>query len=346
MGAEVVTGAAKVDSEQGGKEAGNLAKPPVIFLMGPTASGKTEAALSLRQKLPVEIISADSAQVYRGMDIGSAKPDAKTLAVAPHRLIDICDPAQAYSAADFVADARREIADIVAGGRVPLVVGGTMLYFKMLLEGMADLPASDAAVRTEILDTAKRFGWPHLHEKLAEVDPETAGKLHPNHSQRIQRALEVYRIARVPLSQLKREQQAGKNGSAPLGSEYTVKQLAILPTDRAQVHRRIELRFRSMLDEGLVSEVEQLHQRGDLHLDLPSMRAVGYRQVWEFLEGDYDYEEMIERGIAATRQLAKRQFTWLRGWPELQAMGLGEGPDRLSREEVHSKLAIICTEFA
>lgn len=321
-------------------------KLPVIFLMGPTASGKTEAALSARRNLGVEIISADSAQVYRGMDIGSAKPDAETLAWAPHRLIDICDPAQAYSAADFVKDARREIADITAAGGLPLVVGGTMLYFKMLLEGMADLPASDAEVRSEILRAAEQFGWPHLHTELAKVDPETARELHPNHSQRIQRALEVYRLSGKPLSQFKCEQRAGANGSAPLSSEYEVRQVAILPADRVQVHQRIEQRFRRMIDEGLLAEVEQLYQRGDLHLGLPSMRAVGYRQVWGFLAGDYGYEEMLERCIAATRQLAKRQFTWLRGWPGLQALMEGEASSHLSREEINSELLSICEDFA
>ncbi|MBQ0799318.1 MAG: tRNA (adenosine(37)-N6)-dimethylallyltransferase MiaA [Porticoccaceae bacterium] len=320
-------------------------KPPVIFLMGPTASGKTEAAIALCQQLPMDIISVDSVQVYRGMDIGTAKPDAATLATAPHRLLDIRDPAQAYSAAEFVADARREIDEITAAGRIPLLVGGTMLYFKVLLDGMAELPASDPLVREDILATAEQHGWPYMHAQLAEVDPVTAAELHPNHSQRIQRALEVYRISGVPLSQSKLDHQAGRSGIADLAQDYRVKQFALLPADRALVHQRIATRFRAMLDTGLVAEVEKLHQRGDLHPDMPSIRAVGYRQVWGFLDGDYGYEDTLERGIAATRQLAKRQFTWLRGWPDLQALAVGEGEGMVAWDDALNTLFEECAEF-
>ena len=318
------------------------AKPPVMFLMGPTASGKTEAAIALCQQLPMDIISVDSVQVYRGMDIGTAKPDAATLAAAPHRLLDIRDPAQAYSAAEFVADARREIDEITAAGRIPLLVGGTMLYFKMLLDGMAELPASDPLVREDILATAEQHGWPYMHGQLTEVDPVTAAELHPNHSQRIQRALEVYRISGVPLSQSKLDHQAGRSGIAGLAQDYRVKQFALLPADRTLVHQRIATRFRAMLDAGLLAEVEKLYQRGDLHPDMPSIRAVGYRQVWGFLDGDYGYEEMVERGIAATRQLAKRQFTWLRGWPDLQALAVGEGEGMVAWDDALNTLFEEC----
>jgi len=311
--------------------------------MGPTASGKTELALKLCEQLPVDIISVDSAQVYRGMDIGTAKPDSETLERAPHRLINIRDPAQAYSAAEFVSDAHREIQSITRAGRIPLLVGGTMLYFKMLMDGMADLPASEPGVRGEILATAERHGWPYVHAQLAEVDPETAADLHPNHSQRIQRALEVYRISGITLSQSKRDHQAGRSGLAGLAKEYAVQQLALLPADRVVVHQHIATRFHSMLDEGLLAEVEALHQRSDLHPQLTSIRAVGYRQVWGFLDGDYAYEEMVERGIAATRQLAKRQFTWLRNWPELQTFSLGEDEGMISRQEAFESMLELCS---
>lgn len=320
-------------------------KSPVIFLMGPTASGKTEAALKLCQQLPVDIISVDSAQVYRGMDIGSAKPDAATLAVAPHRLIDIRDPADSYSAAEFVADARREIQDITRAGRIPLLVGGTMLYFRMLIDGVAALPASDAQVRGEILTLAAEHGWPYVHAQLAKVDPETAAEVHPNHSQRIQRALEVHRLTGITLSQSKRDHQAGRSGTAGLGQDYSVEQFALLPADRAVVHQGIATRFQSMLDEGLLAEVEALHQRGDLHPEMTSIRAVGYRQVWGFLDGDYDHEEMVARSLAATRQLAKRQFTWLRAWPDLREFSVGEGEGRVQWHEALESLMEACAKL-
>lgn len=285
--------------------------PRAIFLMGPTASGKTDLAIKLVERYPCDIISVDSALVYKGLDIGSAKPDAEEQARAPHRLIDIRDPADSYSAADFRKDALAEMAEISAAGRIPLLVGGTMLYFKALLEGMADMPESDLSIRAEIESEAEQKGWPYIHAQLAEVDPESAARIHPNHSQRIERALGVYRSTGITMTEFHNRQSESE------GLPYDVCQLAIAPLDRKVLHQRIEKRFRAMMEQGFVDEVRALHERGDLHLDLPSMRAVGYRQVWEHLDGVLDYDEMIERGIIATRQLAKRQFTWLRAWQDL-----------------------------
>ena len=293
-------------------------KPPVIFLMGPTASGKTDLAANLLAHIPAEIISVDSALVYRGMDIGTAKPDAELLARAPHHLIDIRDPAEPYSAAEFAADALPLIADISGRGRIPLLVGGSMLYFRVLLEGLGDLPPSDPVVRAAILAEAERHGWPHLHAQLMAVDPDTASALHPNHSQRIQRALEVYRLTGEPASRLRG--QRGGGAVEPIGDDYHIVQLGLLPHRRELLHERIALRFQRMLEQGLVDEVERLYQRGDLTADLPSIRAVGYRQVWGYLAGEYGHEEMVARGLAATRQLAKRQLTWLRGWDGLDVL--------------------------
>ncbi|AWF79594.1 tRNA (adenosine(37)-N6)-dimethylallyltransferase MiaA [Microbulbifer sp. A4B17] len=287
-------------------------KPRVIFLMGPTASGKTDLAMALADRLPVELISVDSALVYRGLDIGSAKPSVEELIAYPHRLIDICDPSESYSAGRFRKDALKAMAEITAAGKVPLLVGGTMLYFRALLEGMAKLPEADAAVRAEIEARAEREGWPALHAELAQVDPQLAAELHPNHSVRIERGLEVYRLTGVPLSQLRREQEAGG-----IQEQYQVCQMAIMPRDRSLLHQRIELRFRKMLAAGFIDEVQGLLDRGDLHEDLPAIRAVGYRQVWQHLQGQTDYDDMVAAGIAATRQLAKRQLTWLRRWPDL-----------------------------
>ena len=282
---------------------------PVIFLMGPTASGKTDLAISLREQLPVELINVDSAQIYQQMDIGTAKPDAETLRKAPHRLLDFCDPANAYSAADFANDAKREIADIHSMGRIPLLVGGSMLYFKVLLEGLSDLPPADADIRKGIQEQADRDGWASVHQQLQSVDPMTAEKLHPNHSQRIQRALEVYRITGTPLSELQSQSEGG------IEDNYDVRQYALVVQNRALLHQRIEQRFMAMMEAGFASEVKQLFQRGDLHADLPSIRAAGYRQLWDYYEGRYGLDEAVERAIIATRQLAKRQQTWLRNWP-------------------------------
>ncbi|HEY6530449.1 MAG TPA: tRNA (adenosine(37)-N6)-dimethylallyltransferase MiaA [Cellvibrionaceae bacterium] len=287
-------------------------QPLVVALMGPTAAGKTDLALALAHELGGEIISVDSALVYRGMDLGTAKPSKAEQAQVPHHLIDICDPATAYSAADFCRDARAAIEEIVTRDRVPILVGGTMLYFKALLEGLSAMPASTAEVRAQVEAEACVIGWPALHAQLALVDPISAARLHPNHSARIGRALEVYRMSGVPMSQW----QATNSGG--LLDQYRWCQLAIAPKERSLLHRRIEARFDAMLAGGLIEEVMQLKARADLHLGLPSMRAVGYRQVWQYLACECDYPQMREAGIAATRQLAKRQFTWLKGWHDLR----------------------------
>ena len=283
--------------------------PPAIFLMGPTASGKTDVAIRLAQEYPIDIISVDSSMVYRGLDIGTAKPSAAELALAPHRLIDIRDPAQPYSAADFRVDALREMAEITSKGRIPLLVGGTMLYFKVLKEGLANLPEANEVVRAEILLEAQTHGWPYIHQKLATIDPVTAARLTPNDSQRLQRALEVYYLTGTPLSVL---HQAQEIQTLP----YRLLEIALLPKERSVLHERIEKRFDLMLANGFVDEVRALKAREDLHLELPAIRSVGYRQVWEYLDGVYDAKEMRYRGIVATRQLAKRQHTWLRSLNE------------------------------
>ena len=287
--------------------------------MGPTAAGKTDLAVTLVEQLPMDIISVDSVMVYRGMDIGSAKPDSATLAQAPHRLIDIRDPAEAYSAAQFRKDALREMAEISGEGRIPLLVGGTMLYFRALLSGLSSLPSADAEIRTRLEAEAAVEGWASLHRRLADVDAAAAARIHPNDPQRIQRALEVYELTGVPLSDLQQQQRLDQH------LPYRTIKLAVAPAERSILHKRIAQRFEQMLREGLVEEVESLRQRGDLHLDLPALRAVGYRQVWEFLDGDIGYTEMVERGIIATRQLAKRQFTWLRSEPALTLLDSLDG---------------------
>ncbi len=286
-------------------------KPLAIALMGPTASGKTDLAISLREKLNVEIVSVDSAMVYRGLDIGAAKPSQDELRQAPHRLIDIRDPVEAYSAAEFCKDATVEIREIVESGGIPLLVGGTMMYFKSLLEGLSDLPVADDIVREQINQEAAEHGWPYIHSLLKQVDPDSAANIHPNHSQRLSRALEVFRITGMPISRLQGNLVGG------LFDDYQWIQLAIAPLDRSVLHERIEKRFLKMLELGMINEVKSLMQRQDLHKDLPAIRSVGYRQVWEYLEGAYSYGEMIEKGVAATRQLAKRQLTWLRSWQNL-----------------------------
>ncbi len=284
--------------------------PPAVFLMGPTAAGKTDLAVALGELFPFEIISVDSALIYRGMDIGTAKPEPEVLARAPHHLIDIVDPAQSYSAADFRQDALTLMADITARGRIPLLVGGTMMYFKVLKDGMASMPPADAAVRQRLLDSARDHGWPYLHQQLARVDPEAAQRIKPTDSQRLQRALEVYELTGKPLSQWHREQEAQ---SLP----YRLTSLALAPVDRAILHERIALRFVRMLEDGFLDEVKSLYARPDLTTSLPSVRSVGYRQAWSYLDGELSYDDMVERGIIATRQLAKRQLTWLRSWPDV-----------------------------
>jgi tRNA dimethylallyltransferase len=284
--------------------------PPAIFLMGPTASGKTALAIDLVENYNCEIISVDSALVYKDMNIGTAKPDAELQARAPHRLIDLIDPTEAYSAANFREDALREMADITAKGKVPLLVGGTMMYFKFLRDGAAQLPKADEVVRQRLLAQAEEFGWPHMHAKLAEVDPVAAERLKPMDSQRIQRALEVFEVSGKTLTQFWAEQD-----EQPL--PYDVISFAVMPKERKTLHKRIAQRYQIMMKQGFVEEVKTLFAREDLHEDLPSIRCVGYRQVWQYLQGEIDYDEMVERGIIATRQLAKRQITWLRSWPDL-----------------------------
>lgn len=294
--------------------------PPAIFLMGPTASGKTDLALEMARVLPCELISVDSALVYRGMDIGTAKPAPAVLAEFPHRLVDIRDPAQSYSAAEFRADALEAMARISARGKIPLLVGGTMLYFKALEEGLADMPAADAGVRAELEAQAAAEGLAALHRQLAQVDPESAARIHPNDPQRLVRALEVYRVSGISMTRHRAMQSAQKHLAGTPGGgvlPYTVARLSIAPEQRHSLHRRIEQRFRGMLEQGFVEEVETLRGRGDLNPALPSMRSVGYRQVWDYLDGTLSREAMLERGIIATRQLAKRQFTWLRSWPDM-----------------------------
>ena len=284
--------------------------PPAIFLMGPTAAGKTDLAMRLTEELPCDIISVDSALVYKGMDIGTAKPDAKMLKQYPHSLVDIIDPAQSYSAAEFRADALREMAAITAKGRIPLLVGGTMMYYNALLKGLASLPEADPHIRQQLLEKGEREGWPALHEQLSKIDPESAKRLAPNDSQRLQRALEVYQLTGRTLTQLWAEQERQR-------FPYEVLNIAVMPEERKTLHERIALRYKLMLKEGFVEEVNVLYQRGDLHAQMPSVRCVGYRQVWSYLDGEYDHDTMIEKGIIATRQLAKRQITWLRSWENL-----------------------------
>ncbi|MBU9822301.1 MULTISPECIES: tRNA (adenosine(37)-N6)-dimethylallyltransferase MiaA [Rahnella] len=297
--------------------------PPAIFIMGPTASGKTALAMSLMKHLPVELISVDSALIYRGMDIGTAKPTAEELAQAPHRLIDILDPTRAYSAADFRADALREMAEITSRNKIPLLVGGTMLYFKALLEGLSPLPPADPAVRERIEKQAAELGWEALHSQLSEIDSVAAMRIHPNDPQRLSRALEVFYISGKTLTELTKI----SGETLP----YRVHQFAIAPTRRETLHARIEERFSQMLSNGFEDEVRTLIARGDLHTDLPSIRCVGYRQMWSYLSGEFDYDEMVYRGVCATRQLAKRQMTWLRGWEGVEWLDSEKPEEALNR---------------
>ncbi|PAV49294.1 tRNA (adenosine(37)-N6)-dimethylallyltransferase MiaA [Pseudomonas sp. HAR-UPW-AIA-41] len=308
------------------------ALPPAIFLMGPTAAGKTDLALELARSLPCELISVDSALIYRGMDIGTAKPEKSVLAEFPHRLIDIRDPLEAYSAAEFRADALAAMAEITSRGKIPLLVGGTMLYYKALLEGLADMPSADESVRREIEAQAAAQGWAAVHAELARVDPQSAARIHPNDPQRLTRALEVWRVSGLSMSEHRLRQQQNAGLDTPGGGQfpYTVAQLAIAPLERQVLHERIARRFQLMLEQGFIEEVETLRRRGDLHAALPSIRAVGYRQAWDYLDGRLTHDEMVERGIIATRQLAKRQFTWLRGWSDVHWLDSLAG-DNLSR---------------
>ena len=284
---------------------------PVVCLLGPTASGKTAAALELARQLPIEIVSVDSALVYREMDIGTAKPDAAERAQVPHHLIDIIDPADSYSAGQFHDDARRLIGEIRARGRVPLLVGGTMLYYRALSQGLNDMPSADPEVRAALDAQAADLGWPALHARLAEVDPVTAARLAPNDSQRIQRALEVWMLSGQALSAFHAKARQPSAETA-----YRFIPVALEPSDRAVLHERIARRFDQMIAAGLVDEVARLHARGDLHPGLPSIRCVGYRQIWAYLDGEIDLPSARDKGVFATRQLCKRQLTWLRGMSE------------------------------
>jgi tRNA dimethylallyltransferase len=298
-------------------------KPLAVAIMGPTASGKTAAALAIAERIPSEIISVDSALVYRGMDIGTAKPTRDELAAVPHHLIDILDPLDSYSGAQFRNDTLRLVSDIVARGKLPLLVGGTMLYFKGLQDGLDDLPGADPEVRAALDQEAARLGWPAMHVRLAAVDPETAARLAPNDAQRIQRALEIHQLSGKPMSELLALREKTE-------LPFELLSFALEPSDRAVLHERIARRFDLMLADSphgnLITEVEALRKRGDLHLGLPSIRCVGYRQAWEYLDGSIDYAAMRETGIIATRQLAKRQLTWLRSMPERVALDC-LGPD-------------------
>ncbi|WP_373988888.1 tRNA (adenosine(37)-N6)-dimethylallyltransferase MiaA [Duganella sp. BuS-21] len=299
-------------------------KPLAVAIMGPTASGKTASALAIAERIPAEIISVDSALVYRGMDIGTAKPTREELAAAPHHLIDILDPLDSYSVAQFRKDTLRLVDEISARGKLPLLVGGTMLYFKGLADGLDDLPGADPEVRAALDEEAARLGWPAMHARLAAIDPETAARLAPADSQRIQRALEIYTLSGKPMSELLSLREKTE-------LPFELLSFALEPSDRAVLHKRIARRFDIMLEEtpqgNLITEVETLRRRGDLHLGLPSIRCVGYRQAWEYLDGTIDYATMRETGIIATRQLAKRQLTWLRSMPERVVLDcLGSNP--------------------
>lgn len=296
---------------------------PLVILTGPTGAGKSDWALRLAEELPLEIVSVDSAQVYRGMDIGTAKPSRAERARVPHHLIDIIDPAETYSAGQFVSDTGRLLGEIRARGRLPLLVGGTMLYLRSLLRGIADLPQGDAALRRALDERGAREGWAALHAELARLDPQAAARIHPNDPQRIQRALEVFHITQRPLSELQRATRGALDESFSL-------RWAIAPADRAELHTRIEQRFRKMMSQGFLDEVASLHARGDLTAEHASIRAVGYRQLWAYLSGQNTLEDAINRSIAATRQLAKRQLTWLRSDKEIRWLD-SQAPDAYER---------------
>ena len=317
-----------------------VTSPKAIYLAGPTAAGKTAAALALAREHAVEIISVDSALVYLGMDIGTAKPTAHELAEVPHHLINICDPLAPYSAASFVADAQALMQEITARGKLPLLVGGTMLYFKALLNGLDDMPRADAGVRAVIEAEAQQQGWPALHAQLARVDPVTAARLNPADGQRIQRALEVYRVSGQPLSSFHTAKPVPGNMAHLTAQEKAQTGqvlIALEPADRAWLHARIAQRFDAMLAQGFLDEVKALRARGDLHPDLPAMRCVGYRQAWEALDGLWPLVELRDKGIFATRQLAKRQLTWLRSMPQRSVVAC-DAPDALDQVLAHARV--------
>ncbi|RNF51953.1 tRNA (adenosine(37)-N6)-dimethylallyltransferase MiaA [Marinomonas hwangdonensis] len=302
-----------------------MTKPQVVCLMGPTASGKTGLAVELAQHHNFEIISVDSALVYKGMDIGTAKPDAELLAKAPHRLIDIIDPTESYSAADFVLDAVDHVQDILSKGKTPLLVGGTMMYFNALQKGLAEMPNANAELRATIEQEALEKGWASLHEELQKVDPAAALRIHPNDPQRLQRAIEVYRLTGKTMTQFWSEQES-------VSLPFDMINMAVMPKERSVLHERIEQRFYHMMDQGFLAEVEGFYQRSDLSIEMPSMRCVGYRQLWQYLNGDDLLDDAIFKGVVASRQLAKRQLTWLRGWEDLMIF------DSLSKDLVPDAL--------
>ena len=308
-------------------------QPPAIFLLGPTASGKSDLAMKLTSHLPVELVSVDSALVYRDMNIGTAKPDAEILRQYPHHLVDIRNPDEVYSAADFRSEVLTLMSAISERGNIPLLVGGTMLYFKVLIEGIASMPAADSAIREKIVREAETGGWQKVHQRLAEVDPESAARIHPNDPQRLQRALEIWELTGESMTQLHKKQQ--NLVSLP----FSVCQLAIIPSDRADLHRIIAARFEQMIKDGFIEEVEHLREKYDLNAELPSIKSVGYRQVWQYLEGEVDRKVMQERAIIATRQLAKRQFTWLRGWSNLKEIPFPEVNEALKIIQASSILS-------
>ena len=308
-------------------------QPPAIFLLGPTASGKSDLAMKLTSHLPVELVSVDSALVYRDMNIGTAKPDAEILRQYPHHLVDIRNPDEVYSAADFRSEVLTLMLAISERGNIPLLVGGTMLYFKVLIEGIASMPAADSAIREKIVREAETGGWQKVHQRLAEVDPESAARIHPNDPQRLQRALEIWELTGESMTQLHKKQQ--NLVSLP----FSVCQLAIIPSDRADLHRIIAARFEQMIKDGFIEEVEHLREKYGLNAELPSIKSVGYRQVWQYLEGEVDRKAMQERAIIATRQLAKRQFTWLRGWSNLKEIPFPEVNEALKIIQASSILS-------
>lgn len=305
-----------------------MTKPQVVCLMGPTASGKTGLAVELAQHHNFEIISVDSALVYKGMDIGTAKPDAELLAKAHHRLIDIIDPTESYSAADFVLDAVDHVQDILSKGKTPLLVGGTMMYFNALQKGLAEMPNANAELRAAIEQEALEKGWASLHDELKKVDPAAALRIHPNDPQRLQRAIEVYRLTGKTMTQFWSEQES-------VSLPFDMINMAVMPKERSVLHERIEQRFYDMMDQGFLAEVEGFYRRGDLSIEMPSMRCVGYRQLWQYLNGDDLLDDAIFKGVVASRQLAKRQLTWLRGWEDLMIF------DSLSKDLVPDALNYI-----
>lgn len=313
-------------------EANKASLPWVIFLLGPTASGKSALAMALGKVLPVELISVDSALIYRGMNIGTAKPGVDELRAAPHRLLDMLDPAQTWSAAEFRREALAAMAEITAAGRIPLLVGGTMLYFKVLLEGLSPLPAANPQVRARIKQQASEQGWQALHNQLQQIDPGAAARIHPNDPQRLSRALEVFLISGKTLTEL--TQMSGD------ALPYRTCQFAIAPACRERLHQRIEQRFHQMLASGFEAEVRALFARGDLHKEMPSIRCVGYRQMWSYLAGEIPYDEMVYRGICATKQLAKRQLTWLRAWQGIHWLD-SEKPEHAYNEVLQVVGAIV-----